>query len=141
FNRALGKLSFAEQPSAPSEARRALAEAYLARARGTDNDKALSILQDLAKSGKDSAQVLNDTGVALFENHQYAEAIDAFNRALYKQPGLLEALFNRALTEETSGKTAAAAKDWGEFVATSPEKDWKQEASSHLHRIESLPLQ
>lgn len=133
FDRAQSQVQFAEEPSAPAEDRLALAMVYLARGELDYAKRALDILEQLVAAPNPSAEVLNDTGVALYQLRRYSEAIVYFNRALEKSPSFDEALFNRALVEQKLGNEAAAREDWRRFIETSSDEKWKEEAQRRMN--------
>jgi len=121
FERALGKVAFAQDPGAPIEARHALARVWLARNTGNDAQSALAILNDIDKRQPGSPAVQNDMGVAEFELGQYGEANSRFSKALDLSPVFREALFNRAVAEKANAQYAEAVRDFEEFIKTNPE--------------------
>ncbi|HEX5732332.1 MAG TPA: tetratricopeptide repeat protein [Blastocatellia bacterium] len=128
FDRAQSQVQFAEDASAPAEDRLALARVYLARGEADYTRRALAILEQLAAGPNPSAEVLNDTGVALYQLKRYSEAVDYFTRALEKAPSFEESLFNRALTKHKAGNWAEALEDWGRFIEVTSNEKWKEEA-------------
>jgi tetratricopeptide (TPR) repeat protein len=137
FERALNKLSYADKGSASPEARLALARVHLALGKPDDAKRAHAILEQLIAGGNESAEVLNDLGVAQLQLGKYGEAISNFGRALEKSPGFTEALFNKALAEEQDGHTDAAKQDWQEFIRSTSDAKWRAEAEAHLSRLET----
>jgi tetratricopeptide (TPR) repeat protein len=136
FDRALAKLTSAEQENAPSEERLVLARIYLARGRLADAKRALEILRQLAARGVETPEALNDTGVAHFELQQFDEASAYFNRALAKAPAFDEALFNRALSEQRAGRHDNARRDWQQFLDQSKDENWKAEGRAYLQDLD-----
>lgn len=132
FSRAISKLRFAEKETAPVDDKLVLARAYLARGKSEDARRALTILDQLAASGVETAEALNDTGVAQFELRNYEDAITYFTRALAKSPNYYQALFNRALAEERARHNEQAKQDWERFIDQSSDDSWKAEARTHL---------
>lgn len=128
---ALKRMEFAKSPSAPQKDRLMLAKLYLASGR-QNAEQALSILSEIASTGKASAEALNDLGAALFERERFDEAVDAFTRAIEKSPGYEEALFNRALAYNRAGRYEEARRDWQEFINKSSDEHWKIEAQRYL---------
>ena len=133
FDRAQSQVQFAEDASAPAEDRLALARVYLARGEADYTRRALAILEQLAAAPNPSAEVLNDTGVALYQLKRYPEAAGYFNRALEKSPSFGEALFNKALAEHKAGNEAAAREDWRRFIESSSDEKWKDEAQRRMN--------
>jgi len=138
FERALSKVSFAQDPSAPIEARHTLAKILIARNAGTDAEKALSILNQLAARQPGSPELGNDIGVAQFELSLFPEAISSFNRALMVSPGFREALFNRAVAEKANTQYPDAIRSFEEFIRTNPDPAWRAEAEWNVRQLRSL---
>ena len=136
FDCAQEEMQFAESPSAPVEDRLTLARIWLARGKPDYTRRAVDILEQLVAGGNQSAELLNDTGVAMFQIGRYPEAIDYFNQALAKSPGFNEALFNKAMAEQRAGNVAEAREDWKKFIETSSDEQWKVEARRYLKMIE-----
>lgn len=134
FSRAISKLRFAEQETAPVNDKLALARVYLTRGTREDARHALTLLDQLATRGVETAEAFNDIGVAQFELEKYDEAIASFSKALAKSPSYSEALFNRALAEERAHRNDAR-RDWQQFINQSQNDNWKSEALSHLKQL------
>jgi hypothetical protein len=132
LERTIGKLKSAEDKSAPDSDRLALARLYLASGKRERAVKALGILRDLVASGNRSPAVLNDTGVALFQNGYYLEAAGLFTEAMEKAPGYEEALFNRALANYRAHLNDEAKRDWTEFIRKTSDEKWKEDAQNYL---------
>ncbi len=132
FSRALGKLKSVEQENAPVNDRLVLARVYLARGTREDARHALVILNQLAARGVETPEALNDTGVAQFQLDNYDEAIALFSKALAKSPAYNEALFNRALAEQSARRGSDARRDWQQFIDQSSDDKWKGEGRMHL---------
>jgi tetratricopeptide (TPR) repeat protein len=137
FDRALNFLRFAEDPSAPPASRLVLAQAYLERARPDDIDRARTILSGLESSGSGSVELLNDIGVVWFQSRDYERAASYFERALGLQSNYNPALFNIALTHERLHRNSDAIREWQQFLSTSADQKWKDEAQSHLENLEN----
>ncbi|HEX8088185.1 MAG TPA: tetratricopeptide repeat protein [Blastocatellia bacterium] len=137
FERALNKLKYAEDGSESPEARLALARVHLALGKREEARKALTILEQLVAGGNQSAEILNDLGVAQFQLENYSESILNFSKALEKSSGFSEALFNRALAEEHDSRVEAAKQDWQLFLISSSDPKWKAEAERNLQRLQS----
>ena len=135
FDRALGKLRSAEQENAPANERLVLARVYLARRTPSDIDHALKILNQLSAQGVETAEMLNDTGVAYMQRGDYDKAIEFFTRALGKAPTFDEALFNRALAEQRARHNDDAKRDWQQFIEKSWDDNWKTEARKNLSSL------
>ena len=135
FSLALSELRSAEQDTAPVNDRLVLARVYLARGTREDVKHARMILEQVATRGVESPEALNDTGVAQFELGNYEVAISYFTRALTKSPTYCEALFNRALVEESAGHKDQAKQDWEQFINKSSDDNWKSEAQRRLNSL------
>jgi tetratricopeptide (TPR) repeat protein len=136
FDRALGKLRSAEQENAPADERLALARVYLARGTRPDIDHALRLLNQLSAGGVETAEMLNDTGVAYMQREDsYDKAIEFFTRALAKAPNYDEALFNKALAEQRGRLNDDAKRDWQQFIDQATDEKWKAEAAGHLKAL------
>jgi tetratricopeptide (TPR) repeat protein len=125
-------MQFAEDPSASVEDRQTLARVWLARGEPGYTARARAILEQLVKSGNQSPELLNDTGVAMLQLERYSEAINYFNQALAKAPSFHEALFNKAIAEQRAGRHAEAQEVWKKFIETSSDEKWKDEAQRYL---------
>jgi len=128
FDRAANKVV----DSSSVENRLVRAKILLARDIGGDPQQALELLNQESSTGKASADVWNDKGVAEFELGKYEEAIASFTVALELSPAFREALFNRALSEEARALNDAARADFQRFINTNPEVNWRQEAERRL---------
>jgi tetratricopeptide (TPR) repeat protein len=135
FDRALGKLRSAEPENAPANERLALARVYLARGTRSDIDHAFKILDQLSAHGVETAEVLNDTGVAYMQRDDYDKAIEFFTRALGKAPNYDEALFNKALAEQRNHRNDDANRDWQQYIDQASTEKWKAEAADHLKAL------
>jgi tetratricopeptide (TPR) repeat protein len=136
LDRAENKVKAAAQKPTAVEARMVLIRVYLARGTARDARQALAILNQLATTGVETAETLNDTGVAHIQLANYSEAISWFSKALAKSPAYNEALFNRALAEEmTLHNDDDARRDWQRFIEKAPDDSWKNEAMDRLKRL------
>jgi len=135
FSRALLKLKSAEAETAPPSDRLVLARIYLARGKLEDSKHALEILKQVEARGVETAESLNDTGVAYFQLQDNNTAIDYFSRSLAKSPGYIEALFNRAVAEQGANLLADASRDWEQFLAQSKDEKWNAEAGKRLKTV------
>jgi tetratricopeptide (TPR) repeat protein len=124
----------AEKESNSIENRMVLARVYLARGTRASAAQALTILNQL-ENGTEKAEVLNDIGVARIEQSDYQTAIEYFTRALAKNPGYDEALFNLALAEHFDNRTEDARRDWQRFIQQSSDDRWKAEARNRLSSL------
>jgi tetratricopeptide (TPR) repeat protein len=132
LNRARERLS--ENIETDPDAKMALARLYLVSGKKPDTTRAFDVLKQLEEGGMESAEFLNDMGVANYMLGFNAEAISYFSRALEKSPGFTQALFNRALAHENAGKREEALKDWERFLAETSDENWKQEARERIDR-------
>lgn len=132
FQRAFEKVDYAKDESAPVNARLTLARVHLSSGKTDRTKKALAILQQVIASGHQSAEILNDLGVAQFQLGNYGAAIENFTKALEKSPNFNEALFNRALAENQASLTEAAKEDWQQFIRSTSDEKWRKEAEKYL---------
>src|SRR5947209_570682 len=115
--------------------RQMLARAHLAFDRPEHARQAQAILESLQGRGALSAEVFNDLGVAQFQLQNHEAAIMSFSRALEINPGYAEALFNRALAEESAIRYPEARRDWEQFLNVTTDANWKAEAERHLSAL------
>jgi tetratricopeptide (TPR) repeat protein len=137
LNRALGELRAAESADASTEMRQMLARAYLAFDRLEQARQAQAILTSLRARGVETAELFNDLGVAQFQLQSYDAAIASFSRALEIKPAYGEALFNRALAQESAARYSEARRDWQQFLGSASDAKWKAEAERHLAALSS----
>jgi Flp pilus assembly protein TadD len=138
LDRAENKIKAAAQDPDAVEARLVQARVCLAKGDLEGAKRALAILDQLTKSGVDSAPAFNDTGVAHLRLNNYPEAITYFSKALDKSPAYNEALFNRALAEQLDGRYEDARRDWRVFIEKSSDENWKNEARERLNRLNDM---
>jgi tetratricopeptide (TPR) repeat protein len=129
---AVSQLQSAESDNAPVDMRQMLARAHLAFDRPEHARRAQAILESLMGHGVQTAEVLNDLGVAQFQLQSYDAAIGNFSRALEINPAYTEALFNRALAKESAVRYPEAKHDWEQFLNSTTDANWKAEAERHL---------
>jgi tetratricopeptide (TPR) repeat protein len=132
LNRARERLY--ENVEADPAAKMALARLYLVSGKKPDAMRAFDTLRQLEEGGMESAEFLNDMGVANYILGNNAEAISYFSRALEKSPGFSQALFNRALAHENAGKREEARSDWERFIRETSDENWKKEAGERINR-------
>jgi tetratricopeptide (TPR) repeat protein len=137
LDRAENKAKAAAQETSDIRARLILAQSYLARGTTRGANEALAILDQLSKSGVETPEALNDTGVAEFQLRNYDDAIGYFTKALAKSPRYDEALFNRALAYQRAHRDAEARQDWQQFINQSTDASWKTEAKTYLNDLSS----
>jgi CHAT domain-containing protein/tetratricopeptide (TPR) repeat protein len=63
-------------------------------------------------------------------------ALEASDRALALQPGLIEAQFNRALALDRLGLRDRAIEAWRQYLTSDPDSPWTAEARSRLSDLE-----
>jgi tetratricopeptide (TPR) repeat protein len=129
---AVSQLKSAESDNAPVEMRQMLARAYLAFDRPKQARRAQAILESLMGRGVQTAELINDLGVAQFQLRSYDAAIASFSHALEINPAYTEALFNRALAKESARRYLEAKPDWEQFINSTTDANWKAEAERHL---------
>jgi tetratricopeptide (TPR) repeat protein len=130
LNRARERLI--EEGAGDIDAKMALARLYLVGGKKPDVQRAFDMLKELEEGGAESAEFLNDLGVANYMLGNYAKAISYFSRALEKTPGFSQALFNRALAHENAGAREEALKDWERFINETTDEKWKREAMERI---------
>ena len=133
LRQALNKFKSAENDSARVEARLVQARVHLAFEKADHTRQALAILDQLMSEGIESPELLNDHGVANYQLKRYDKAIKDFTRALEKKPAYSEALFNKALAEDSAGLYQDAKQSWLQFIKLSPDAKWKDEAERRLN--------
>src|SRR5262249_61015002 len=93
------------------------------------------------KSDPDNARLHSDLGAALFEkgksdraNDQsgaaeetLARSLDHLNRALELDDSLIDALFNRALLDQTMNLREQAKRDWESYLRKDATSAWAEE--------------
>jgi tetratricopeptide (TPR) repeat protein len=136
---ALNQLKSAENDSAPVAMRQMLARAHLAFNNAEHARQAQTILEGLQARGVQTAEVLNDLGVAQFQLQSYDAAIANFSHALEIDPTYTEALFNRALAKESATRYPEAQRDWEQFLHSTTDVNWKREAERHIKALSSEP--
>jgi len=134
---ALNQLKSAEDDNAPVEMRQMLARAHLAFYSAEHARTAQTILEGVQARGVQTAEVLNDLGVAQFQLQSYDAAISSFSRALEIDPAYTEALFNRALAKENATRYPEALRDWEQFLHSTSDANWKSEAEHHIKGLSS----
>ena len=82
-----------------------------------------------------STEILNDKGVLLFEKRDWENAINKFQQAFDKNPGLLEALYNSALCKIELGESTEAVSILKKYVALETDERWKSAAQSVIKDI------
>jgi CHAT domain-containing protein len=128
------------------ESRHALGLVYLAEG---DLDQAQKLLEEARRDDPDNAKLNNDLGIIWLERGKaeegkdsgqasisYSTAFDYFSRAFELDNSLLEALFNRALTNEYLLRWNQAEADWRLYLEKDPDSKWAAEAKDHLQELE-----
>lgn len=133
YDRALGWL-LSRPSSRKAEVARYLAALYLWRGEKGDRLRA----EEALRQTPEGAQRDNDIGVMLLATGEGEAALMAFDAALEKDAGLLEALFNRGLALELLGRKEAAIGSWETYLgaARGPDEEaWVSEARQHLEAL------
>ena len=89
---------------------------------------------------REAAKISYTQGNDLFDQHRFADAAEAYGRAIEQDPQFLEAYYNRALADEMVDRQKAIA-DWHRFAdvaANSP--DFKNEVGQANARIQILGM-
>jgi hypothetical protein len=123
-----------ERPSAEDEA--ALGIAFLALG---NTDRAVALLEAATRRQPSRADFLSDLAAAYLargsvrnDSADFRRSLDAANASLRINPGLGEAVFNRALALDALGRVAEARGDWLRYVDRESDPDWKNEARTHI---------
>ena len=141
-----------EKPTADSY--HALGKAFLAK---REFDKAIEQFVQALKLDADNAQVYADLGAAWLEKgkaslgrgegnpnspelgqgmEELGRSLDNLNRALRLDNTLLEALFNRALAQQSQKLYQQAEQDWLEYLKRDSTSPWSDEARRNLKLLE-----
>ena len=116
---------------ADAQARQALGQLYLVK---QEREKAADQFKEALKQNAGNARLHNDLAAALLEQAKrqspqaeagcrselLAESLENLNQALKLEPGLLEALFNRALVYEYLSQPQEASADWRRYLELDP---------------------
>lgn len=131
YERALNKVA----DKASVESRHIQARVLLAMAKRDQTLSALAILEKLEASGEQSAELLNDLGVAHFGLGNYETAAQYFRTAREKAPGDTRILFNKAFAEQRAEHPDEAKRDWNQYLDTASDERLKAEARSKLDTL------
>jgi tetratricopeptide (TPR) repeat protein len=125
------------------EAQRALGVSHLAV--GTI-DRAITAFEAAAAADPGRASAHSDVAVAYLQRARSSRAevdltraLEAADRALTLDPGMPEALFNRALALERLGRGDDAIGAWKAYLAVDPRSEWAGEARQALASLETRP--
>ncbi len=144
YSELLFRREAAERPTAA--ALHALGKYYLTQKRF---NSAIDQFEAALKSDPDNARLHSDLGAAQFEkgksdrpNDQSGAAEvtlgrsrDHLSRALELDDSLLEALFNRALLNQTMNLSEEAKKDWESYLKKDATSAWAEEAKENLKSL------
>jgi len=133
YDRALGWL-LSRPSSRKADVARYLAALYLWRGEKGDRLRA----EEALRQTPEGAPRDNDIGVMLLASGEGEAALMAFDAALEKDAGLLEALFNRGLALELLGRKEAAIGSWETYLGAargSDDEAWVTEARQHLESL------
>ena len=125
----------------------ALCKVYLAK---KDFEKAIDEFNESLKGDPNNAQTYSDLGAAWLEKGKLTRdgqdsgkslaelgvSLENLNKALAKNPNLLEALFNRALCYQYMMASREAEASWREYIQKDPNSSWAEDAKRHLKRLE-----
>jgi CHAT domain-containing protein/tetratricopeptide (TPR) repeat protein len=135
-------------------AHHALGKVYLAE---SEFDKAIDEFEKAQKNDLDNAQIYADLGAALLEKGKlevqagktdpgnaesgkgmeyFARSLSNLNKALELDHDLSEALFNRALLDESMGLLPEAEADWHKYLEKDSSSKWADEARQRLAQLE-----
>jgi tetratricopeptide (TPR) repeat protein len=99
-----------------------------------DFQNALPFLEQAASASNVPPEVLNDLGVAYFEQGNTNRAEVQFGSALEKDSKFLPAIFNLALSYEADGKHDAAKREYELYLSLDPSSGWAADVSRKLSR-------
>lgn len=105
-------------------------------------DEAIAVLRSLVQEAPSKAGPLNDLGAALLARGEakdrpddLTEASSVIDRALAADPGLREALFNKAVALEKLHLDEQAEKAWLAYLAGAESSPWSDEARARLEKL------
>ena len=136
----------AAREQADAQALHALGQLYLVK---REYEKAVDQFKLAAEKEPNNARLRSDLAAALLEQsgtrsagaeagrrlELLAESLEHLNYALKLDPGLLEALFNRALVYEYLLQTQEAIADWRLYLDRDPSSAWANEAKDRLKAL------
>jgi hypothetical protein len=106
-----------------------------------DPESAVQTLETALAKEPANARLLSDLSAAYFQRaavsgraEDHARGLEIANRALEAEPGLPEALFNRALILEAMSSDVAG-KAWSAFVDSTSDESWRAVAREHLAKL------
>jgi hypothetical protein len=113
-------------------------------------EEAIRLLNDAidnaAANDAQRAQLLSNRAAAHLtramarnESDSYAQALDDTTRALKLAPGLVEALYNRALSLEGLGRAEEAIAAWDAFLSLEADITWRDEATRRRNSLRGGP--
>jgi hypothetical protein len=118
---------------------RALAEAYII---GDEPQKAISILEKMARSSRLSNRLQVDLALAYFgqgeQTHDaksYEKSGELLDSLLQQQPTNVVALFNRALVYERLNAKDKAEEQWKTYLNVEKDPAWSAEAQTRLENL------
>lgn len=109
-------------------------------------DKAVTVLEEAADQSKPAPRVLSDLAAAYLTRataqkrvEDVAKGLALAERALKADPGLAEAMFNRALALERLSLPDQARDAWQEYLKADSNSGWADEARRHLSALPPSP--
>lgn len=134
-----------------ADVRHALGKVYLAK---KDPDRAIEQFEAALKNDPNNGQIYADLGAAWLEKgktkldrtapkpesgkgmEELGRSLEYLNKALEIDTTSLEALFNRALTEQNLTLFDQAEQDWREYLKRDSTSPWSEEARKYLKLLE-----
>jgi CHAT domain-containing protein/Flp pilus assembly protein TadD len=115
-----------------------LGYARLKLCKGENADAQQQLRRQLADAPEDAA-ALNDLGVCFIQQSKLEDAIDQFDLALERRPGMREALFNRGLCYERMSLQEPAKADFDALKQNENDKIWRAEVARRLDDVSQSP--
>jgi CHAT domain-containing protein/Tfp pilus assembly protein PilF len=106
---------------------------------GDSGTTTLKFFKQAQAAEPDSAEAVNDTGVCLLARGEMEAALEAFDAALDKRPGMAEALFNRGLCYQKLQLRNAASEDFARLLVTERDRGWREEIDRR-HKEVAAPI-